>query len=111
LAIIAIDAVEGPDSQGRHLLAYSEEAIPCDCVEPKSFVSSIGLSPSIVNGTSLNVSTQVDCSGSMASIPFRSKLSISCSSGLDLQRELADGSGPPIVFITSHGDTPSSVSS
>jgi FixJ family two-component response regulator len=31
------------------------------------------------------------------------------SSGLELQRELADGSGPPIVFITGHGDIPSSV--
>jgi DNA-binding NtrC family response regulator len=31
------------------------------------------------------------------------------SSGLDLQRELADGSGPPIVFITGHGDIPSPV--
>jgi FixJ family two-component response regulator len=30
-------------------------------------------------------------------------------SGLDLQRELANGSGPPIVFITGHGDIPSSV--
>jgi len=30
-------------------------------------------------------------------------------SGLELQRELADGSGPPIVFITGHGDIPSSV--
>jgi FixJ family two-component response regulator len=31
------------------------------------------------------------------------------SSGLELQRELADGAGPPIVFITGHGDIPSSV--
>ena len=31
------------------------------------------------------------------------------SSGLELQRELADGSGPPIIFITGHGDIPSSV--
>jgi len=31
------------------------------------------------------------------------------SSGLDLQRELADGAGPPIIFITGHGDIPSSV--
>jgi FixJ family two-component response regulator len=30
-------------------------------------------------------------------------------SGLDLQRELANGSGPPIIFITGHGDIPSSV--
>jgi FixJ family two-component response regulator len=30
-------------------------------------------------------------------------------SGLDLQRELASGSGPPIIFITGHGDIPSSV--
>jgi FixJ family two-component response regulator len=30
-------------------------------------------------------------------------------SGLDLQRELANSSGPPIVFITGHGDIPSSV--
>jgi FixJ family two-component response regulator len=30
-------------------------------------------------------------------------------SGLELQRELADGVGPPIVFITGHGDIPSSV--
>jgi FixJ family two-component response regulator len=30
-------------------------------------------------------------------------------SGLDLQRELADGGGPPIIFITGHGDIPSSV--
>ncbi|MGD0616351.1 MAG: response regulator [Bryobacteraceae bacterium] len=30
-------------------------------------------------------------------------------SGLELQRELADGTGPPIVFITGHGDIPSSV--
>jgi CheY-like chemotaxis protein len=29
-------------------------------------------------------------------------------SGLELQRELADGSGPPMVFITGHGDIPSS---
>jgi len=31
------------------------------------------------------------------------------SSGLELQRELANGSGPPIIFITGHGDIPSSV--
>jgi FixJ family two-component response regulator len=31
------------------------------------------------------------------------------SSGLELQRELADGSGPPIIFITGHGDIPTSV--
>jgi FixJ family two-component response regulator len=31
------------------------------------------------------------------------------SSGLELQRELADRSGPPIIFITGHGDIPSSV--
>ena len=30
-------------------------------------------------------------------------------SGLDLQRELANGSGLPIIFITGHGDIPSSV--
>lgn len=29
--------------------------------------------------------------------------------GLDLQRELADRDAPPIVFITGHGDVPSSV--
>ncbi len=28
---------------------------------------------------------------------------------LDLQRELAEGGGPPIVFVTGHGDIPSSV--
>lgn len=31
------------------------------------------------------------------------------SSGLELQRELAGGLGPPIIFITGHGDIPSSV--
>jgi FixJ family two-component response regulator len=31
------------------------------------------------------------------------------TSGLELQRELAGGDGPPIVFITGHGDIPSSV--
>jgi FixJ family two-component response regulator len=31
------------------------------------------------------------------------------ASGLDLQRELATGNGPPIIFITGHGDVPSSV--
>jgi len=31
------------------------------------------------------------------------------TSGLELQRELAAGEGPPIVFITGHGDIPSSV--
>jgi FixJ family two-component response regulator len=31
------------------------------------------------------------------------------SSGLELQRELAESSGPPIIFITGHGDIPSSV--
>jgi len=29
--------------------------------------------------------------------------------GLELQRQLADGSGPPIVFISGHGDIPSTV--
>jgi FixJ family two-component response regulator len=29
--------------------------------------------------------------------------------GLDLQKEIADGDHPPIVFITGHGDIPSSV--
>ena len=29
--------------------------------------------------------------------------------GLELQRQLADGVGPPIIFITGHGDIPSSV--
>ena len=31
------------------------------------------------------------------------------TSGLELQRELADKDAPPIVFITGHGDIPSSV--
>jgi FixJ family two-component response regulator len=31
------------------------------------------------------------------------------TNGLELQRELAAGEGPPIVFITGHGDIPSSV--
>jgi FixJ family two-component response regulator len=31
------------------------------------------------------------------------------TSGLELQRELAAGDGPPIIFITGHGDVPSSV--
>jgi FixJ family two-component response regulator len=30
-------------------------------------------------------------------------------SGLELQRVLADGNAPPIVFVTGHGDVPSSV--
>ena len=30
-------------------------------------------------------------------------------SGLDLQRQLAEADGPPIVFISGHGDIPSSV--
>lgn len=29
--------------------------------------------------------------------------------GLDLQRQIADGDHPPIIFITGHGDIPSSV--
>src|SRR5262245_49311805 len=29
--------------------------------------------------------------------------------GLDLQRQIAEGNHPPIVFITGHGDIPSSV--
>src|SRR5215510_14972156 len=29
--------------------------------------------------------------------------------GLDLQRQIANGNHPPIVFITGHGDIPSSV--
>src|SRR6187401_3541107 len=29
--------------------------------------------------------------------------------GLDLQKQIADGEHPPIVFITGHGDIPSSV--
>ncbi|WP_284242658.1 response regulator transcription factor, partial [Neomesorhizobium albiziae] len=29
--------------------------------------------------------------------------------GLDLQRQIAQGDHPPIVFITGHGDIPSSV--
>src|SRR5277367_3994541 len=31
------------------------------------------------------------------------------TSGLDLQKELAAGNSPPIIFITGHGDVPSSV--
>jgi FixJ family two-component response regulator len=31
------------------------------------------------------------------------------TSGLELQKELATGDGPPIIFITGHGDIPSSV--
>jgi FixJ family two-component response regulator len=31
------------------------------------------------------------------------------TSGLELQRELAEGVAPPIIFITGHGDVPSSV--
>jgi FixJ family two-component response regulator len=31
------------------------------------------------------------------------------SSGLEVQRELAKSDGPPIIFITGHGDVPSSV--
>jgi FixJ family two-component response regulator len=30
-------------------------------------------------------------------------------SGLDLQKQIADGDHPPIIFITGHGDIPSSV--
>src|SRR5579862_5352744 len=29
--------------------------------------------------------------------------------GLDLQQQLADESGPPIIFISGHGDIPSTV--
>src|SRR4029078_10596174 len=29
--------------------------------------------------------------------------------GLDLQKQIADGEHPPIVFVTGHGDIPSSV--
>jgi FixJ family two-component response regulator len=29
--------------------------------------------------------------------------------GLDFQRQIADGNHPPIVFLTGHGDIPSSV--
>lgn len=32
------------------------------------------------------------------------------TSGLELQKQLADGDAPPIVFISGHGDVPSSVS-
>ncbi len=32
------------------------------------------------------------------------------TSGLELQKQLADGDAPPIVFISGHGDIPSSVS-
>jgi FixJ family two-component response regulator len=32
------------------------------------------------------------------------------TSGLELQQQLANGDAPPIVFITGHGDIPSSVS-
>jgi FixJ family two-component response regulator len=31
------------------------------------------------------------------------------TNGLELQKELAGGDGPPVVFITGHGDIPSSV--
>ena len=31
------------------------------------------------------------------------------TSGLDLQQKLADGDAPPIIFISGHGDVPSSV--
>jgi FixJ family two-component response regulator len=31
------------------------------------------------------------------------------TNGLELQKELAGGDGPPIIFITGHGDIPSSV--
>ena len=31
------------------------------------------------------------------------------TSGLELQKELAAGDSPPIIFITGHGDIPSSV--
>ena len=30
-------------------------------------------------------------------------------SGLDLQREIAGGDAPAVVFVTGHGDVPSSV--
>jgi FixJ family two-component response regulator len=36
-------------------------------------------------------------------------LELPVTSGLELQRELAAGNGPPIIFITGHGDIPSSV--
>jgi FixJ family two-component response regulator len=36
-------------------------------------------------------------------------LELPSASGLELQRELAASQGPPIVFITGHGDIPSSV--
>jgi FixJ family two-component response regulator len=36
-------------------------------------------------------------------------LELPSASGLELQRELAGSHGPPIVFITGHGDVPSSV--
>jgi FixJ family two-component response regulator len=36
-------------------------------------------------------------------------LELPSASGLELQRELAGTEGPPIVFITGHGDIPSSV--
>ena len=36
-------------------------------------------------------------------------LQLSGTSGLDLQQQLADGDAPPIIFISGHGDVPSSV--
>jgi FixJ family two-component response regulator len=36
-------------------------------------------------------------------------LQLQGTSGLDLQQQLADGDAPPIIFISGHGDVPSSV--
>lgn len=36
-------------------------------------------------------------------------LKLGTTSGLELQEQLADGPAPPIIFITGHGDIPSSV--
>jgi FixJ family two-component response regulator len=70
-----------------------------------SLISSAGFRVAVFNSASEFLeSKMVDAPGCLIL-----DLQLPDTSGLELQQQLADGDAPPIVFISGHGDVPSSV--
>lgn len=70
-----------------------------------SLISSVGFRVAVFSSASEFLeSKMVDAPGCLIL-----DLQLPGTSGLELQQQLADGDAPPIVFISGHGDVPSSV--
>jgi FixJ family two-component response regulator len=70
-----------------------------------SLISSIGLQVAVFG----SATEFLDCEKPDAPACLILDLQLPGTSGLELQQQLANGDAPPIVFISGHGDIPSSV--